>query len=62
MEQRLQTLVIWAMDTRREGVGKPTKHLLPGELQLMPDGGRNIKCTFRNLRMDEDTKGALVVV
>ena len=61
-EQRLQTLVLGVMGARCDDVGKPTTNLLPGVLYSMPDGRRNMKGKFRNLFMDEDAKGALVVV
>ena len=39
-EGRLKTLVIGVLEARGESAGKPFKHLLPGNLYLMPDGGR----------------------
>ena len=49
-------------DASSQVVGKPTKNRLPGDSFWMRDGGRNIKSKFRKLFVDQDTKGALVVV
>ncbi len=55
-EQRLKTLVIGVMNARCEAAGKPFPNLIPGDLYMMPDGGRNIASKFRNLFVDEQTK------
>jgi hypothetical protein len=55
-EQRLKTLVRVVMDARCEVVGKPAKSWFPGDLNLMPDGGCNIKGKLRNLFVDETPK------
>ena len=57
----MSTLVLGVMDARSEAAGQPTENLLPGDVYLMPDGGRGIKSMFRNLFVDEDTKGVLAV-
>jgi hypothetical protein len=49
------------MEARCEAAGKPLKNLLPGDMYMMPDGGRNISSKFRNLFVDEDTKTKLAV-
>ena len=56
----MKTLVLGVMDARCEAARKPTKNLLPGDLYLMPDGGRGIKRKFRNFFVGEVTKGTLV--
>jgi hypothetical protein len=60
-ETRLKTLAIGVMEARCEAAGKPLKNLLPGDLYVMPDGGRGISSKFRNLFVDEDTKAKLAV-
>lgn len=55
-EQRLKTLVIGVMTARCEAAGKPGPNLMPGDLYMMPDGGRNISSKFRSLFVDEQTK------
>jgi len=55
-EQRLKTLVIGVMNARCEAAGKPSPNVMPGDLYMMPDGGRNISSKFRSLLVDEQTK------
>jgi hypothetical protein len=55
-EQRLKTLVVGVMNARCEAAGKPSPNLIPGDLYMMPDGGRSISSKFRSLFVDEQTK------
>ena len=59
---RLRTLVTGVMEARCETAGKPLKTLIPGDLYMMPDGGRRISSKFRSLFIDEETKVRMGVV
>ena len=61
-ESRLRTLVTGVMEARCEAAGKPLKNLIPGDLYMMPDGGRTISSKFRNLFIDEETKVRMAVI
>ena len=60
-DTRLRTLVIGVLNARSEAAGKPILTMLPGDLYVMPDGGRNISNKFRALFVDDVTKTHMAV-